>query len=94
MHVHLEADHEESLILAEKLLTPLLDPESPEFERSRVAGLELLAKTAGLSSAIVGVGEKRCGICGALGHMGFECPEHESSKIWNLCVGLGYIWGI
>ena len=28
LHLHLEADHEEQLQLAEKLLVPLLDPES------------------------------------------------------------------
>ena len=39
-----------------------------------MVGLETLAKWNGFT---VAAHERRCGICGAIGHMGFECPENS-----------------
>eukprot|EP00392_Amoebophrya_sp_AT5.2_P001039 g1041.t1 len=80
-HVHIEADHEEQIEMADKLIVPLLNPDSEEFAKAQQAGLESLAKYNGFTVAL---NEKRCGICGALGHMGFECPENEGGQNWQM----------
>mmetsp|Transcript_4705 Transcript_4705/g.14718 ORF Transcript_4705/g.14718 Transcript_4705/m.14718 type:complete len:657 (+) Transcript_4705:132-2102(+) len=71
-HVHIEADTEEQIAAAEKLILPLLDPESPEFEYARTHGMQQLAVVNGFTLKRT---EQRCGVCGAVGHLGFECPE-------------------
>lgn len=71
-HVHIEADTEEQIEAAENLLKPLLNPESPEFEYARTNGMQQLAKVNGFS---LEKKDNRCGVCGAIGHLGFECPE-------------------
>jgi len=73
-HVHIEGDTEDQIDLAEKLIRPLLDPESEEFETARNAGMEQLALVNGFS---ILKSEQRCGLCGAMGHLGFECPENQ-----------------
>eukprot|EP00929_Paragymnodinium_shiwhaense_P034789 TRINITY_DN18886_c0_g2_i1.p1 TRINITY_DN18886_c0_g2~~TRINITY_DN18886_c0_g2_i1.p1 ORF type:complete len:707 (-),score=179.14 TRINITY_DN18886_c0_g2_i1:26-2146(-) len=72
MHVHIEADTEEQIISAEKLLEPLLDPRSAEFEYARTFGMQQVAQVNGFS---IKAHENRCGICSAVGHLGFDCPE-------------------
>lgn len=73
-HVHVEADTEEQIEAAEALLKPLLNPESPEFEYARTNGMQQLAKVNGFS---LEKKDNRCGVCGAIGHLGFECPETD-----------------
>lgn len=75
LHVHIEADTEEQINKAEELLTPLLNPETPEFEYARTHGTQQVALVNGFT---LKKSEQRCGICGALGHLGFECPETDS----------------
>mmetsp|Transcript_32912 Transcript_32912/g.60221 ORF Transcript_32912/g.60221 Transcript_32912/m.60221 type:complete len:672 (+) Transcript_32912:213-2228(+) len=75
MHVHIEGDTEEQIEVAEKLIKPLLNPETPEFEYARTHGMSQLAKVNGFT---VSRSEHRCGVCGAIGHLGFECPETET----------------
>jgi len=71
-HVHIEADTEDQIAGAEKLIMPLLNPESPEFEYARTHGMQQLAIVNGFT---LDKKEQRCGVCGAVGHLGFECPE-------------------
>jgi splicing factor 1 len=78
-HVHIEADTEEAINLAEKIITPLLNPHSEDFERARVAGMEQLAKRAGVQGTTALVkAEQVCSVCGAKGHLGFECPDNQT----------------
>jgi len=74
-HVHIEADTEDQIEVAEKLITPLLNPESAEFEYARTHGMQQLAIVNGFT---LSKQEHRCGVCGAIGHLGFECPETTS----------------
>jgi hypothetical protein len=71
-HVHIEGETEDQILTAERLIEPLLNPESPEFEYARTHGMQQLAMVHGYS---LNKAEQRCGICGALGHLGYECPE-------------------
>merc|ERR1719158_2265921 len=82
-HVHIEGDTEEQILEAERLITPLLNPESPEVEYARTHGMQQLAMVNGFS---LNKAEQRCGICGALGHLGFECPEtnNQNYKMANV----------
>mmetsp|Transcript_49390 Transcript_49390/g.117516 ORF Transcript_49390/g.117516 Transcript_49390/m.117516 type:complete len:659 (-) Transcript_49390:119-2095(-) len=81
-HVHIEGDTEEQILMAERLIEPLLNPESAEFEYARTHGMQQLAMVNGFS---LNKAEQRCGICGALGHLGFECPEtnNQNYKMMN-----------
>ena len=49
--VHIEADFEEQIELAEKMVTPMLDPESEEFMRQRDAGQLQVAKARVMHTA-------------------------------------------
>merc|ERR1719162_2797322 len=49
MHVHIEGDTEEQILVAESLVRPLLNPESPEFEYARTHGMNQLATVNGFS---------------------------------------------
>jgi len=82
-HVHIEADTEEQIAAAEEVIMPLLNPESPEFEYARTHGMTQLATVNGFTLKKT---EQRCGICGALGHLGFECPEtgEQNYKMANV----------
>lgn len=82
-HVHIEGETEEQIIAAERLIEPLLNPESPEFEYARTHGMQQLAMVNGFT---LNKAEQRCGICGALGHLGFECPEtnNQNYKMANV----------
>jgi len=82
-HVHIEGDTEEQILVAERLIEPLLNPESPEFEYARTHGMQQLAMVNGFT---LNKAEQRCGICGALGHLGFECPEtnNQNYKMANV----------
>lgn len=82
-HVHIEGETEEQIVAAERLIEPLLNPESPEFEYARTHGMQQLAMVSGFS---LNKAEQRCGICGALGHLGFECPEtnNQNYKMANV----------
>ncbi|CAK0881305.1 unnamed protein product [Prorocentrum cordatum] len=82
-HVHIEGDTEEQILSAERLIEPLLNPESPEFEYARTHGMQQLAMVNGFT---LNKAEQRCGICGALGHLGFECPEtnNQNYKMANV----------
>eukprot|EP00933_Yihiella_yeosuensis_P027735 TRINITY_DN21616_c0_g1_i1.p1 TRINITY_DN21616_c0_g1~~TRINITY_DN21616_c0_g1_i1.p1 ORF type:complete len:647 (+),score=182.24 TRINITY_DN21616_c0_g1_i1:110-2050(+) len=82
-HVHIEGETEEQILHAERLIEPLLNPESPEFEYARTHGMQQLAMVNGFS---LNKAEQRCGICGALGHLGFECPEtnNQNYKMANV----------
>jgi len=71
-HVHIEGETEEQILTAERLIEPLLNTETPEFEFARTHGMQQLAMVHGYS---LNKAEQRCGICGALGHLGYECPE-------------------
>jgi len=71
-HVHIEGETEEQILTAERLIEPLLNPETPEFEFARTHGMQQLAMVHGYA---LNKAEQRCGICGALGHLGYECPE-------------------
>eukprot|EP00931_Biecheleriopsis_adriatica_P088500 TRINITY_DN62805_c0_g1_i1.p1 TRINITY_DN62805_c0_g1~~TRINITY_DN62805_c0_g1_i1.p1 ORF type:complete len:681 (-),score=156.17 TRINITY_DN62805_c0_g1_i1:63-2084(-) len=73
-HVHIEGDTEEQIEKASELLAPLLNPESPEFEYARTHGMQQVALVNGFT---LKKSENRCGVCGALGHLGFDCPETE-----------------
>mmetsp|Transcript_140837 Transcript_140837/g.351091 ORF Transcript_140837/g.351091 Transcript_140837/m.351091 type:complete len:755 (+) Transcript_140837:65-2329(+) len=93
-HVHIEGDTEEQILAAEALITPLLNPESPEFEYARTHGMQQLATVNGFTLKKT---EQRCGICGALGHLGFECPETEGMKykmanvVCTICGDKGHV---
>jgi len=93
-HVHIEGDTEEQILTAERLIEPLLNPESPEFEYARTHGMQQLAMVNGFT---LNKAEQRCGICGALGHLGFECPEtnNQNYKMANvvctLCGDKGHV---
>eukprot|EP00442_Polarella_glacialis_P053025 CAMPEP_0115115060 /NCGR_PEP_ID=MMETSP0227-20121206/42445_1 /TAXON_ID=89957 /ORGANISM="Polarella glacialis, Strain CCMP 1383" /LENGTH=570 /DNA_ID=CAMNT_0002515615 /DNA_START=55 /DNA_END=1764 /DNA_ORIENTATION=+ len=82
-HVHIEGETEDQILHAERLIEPLLNPESPEFEYARTHGMQQLAMVNGFS---LNKAEQRCGICGALGHLGFECPEtnNQNYKMANV----------
>lgn len=82
-HVHIEGETEEQILSAERLIEPLLNPESPEFEYARTHGMQQLAMVNGFT---LNKAEQRCGICGALGHLGFECPEtnNQNYKMANV----------
>lgn len=82
-HVHIEGETEEQILHCERLVEPLLNPESPEFEYARTHGMQQLAMVNGFS---LNKAEQRCGICGALGHLGFECPEtnNQNYKMANV----------
>jgi len=82
-HVHIEGDTEEQILAAERLIEPLLNPESPEFEYARTHGMQHLAMVNGFT---MNKAEQRCSICGALGHLGFECPEtnNQNYKMANV----------
>mmetsp|Transcript_22448 Transcript_22448/g.34873 ORF Transcript_22448/g.34873 Transcript_22448/m.34873 type:complete len:647 (-) Transcript_22448:19-1959(-) len=82
-HVHIEGDTEEQIEAAEKLIAPLINPESPEFEYARTHGMQQLAVVNGY---VVAKAEQRCSVCGALGHLGFDCPEnnHFSYQMANV----------
>ncbi|CAJ1437954.1 unnamed protein product [Effrenium voratum] len=73
----------EQILHCERLVEPLLNPESPEFEYARTHGMQQLAMVNGFS---LNKAEQRCGICGALGHLGFECPEtnNQNYKMANV----------
>eukprot|EP00403_Amphidinium_massartii_P022743 CAMPEP_0178406288 /NCGR_PEP_ID=MMETSP0689_2-20121128/18835_1 /TAXON_ID=160604 /ORGANISM="Amphidinium massartii, Strain CS-259" /LENGTH=715 /DNA_ID=CAMNT_0020027325 /DNA_START=393 /DNA_END=2542 /DNA_ORIENTATION=+ len=93
-HVHIEADTEEQIEVADKLLQPLLNPESAEFEYARTHGMTQLAKINGFT---VSRQEHRCGVCGAIGHLGFECPETETFQykmanvVCSICGDKGHV---
>lgn len=72
-HIHIEGDTEERIQLASDLIMPLLNPESPEFEYARTNGMQQVALVNGFTLKKT---EQRCGICGAVGHLGFDCPEN------------------
>mmetsp|Transcript_62203 Transcript_62203/g.131454 ORF Transcript_62203/g.131454 Transcript_62203/m.131454 type:complete len:612 (+) Transcript_62203:204-2039(+) len=76
-HVHVEGETEEQILAAERLIEPLLNPESPEFEYARLHGMQYWAQIRGFS---MNKAEQRCSICGALGHLGFECPETNNER--------------
>lgn len=73
-HVHIEGDTEEQIEAAEKLIAPLLNPESPEFEYARTHGMQQLATVNGFT---INKQELRCSVCMALGHLAFDCPEAQ-----------------
>ncbi|CAE7420814.1 bbp-1 [Symbiodinium natans] len=77
------AGYPEQILHCERLVEPLLNPESPEFEYARTHGMQQLAMVNGFS---LNKAEQRCGICGALGHLGFECPEtnNQNYKMANV----------
>ncbi|CAD7966129.1 unnamed protein product [Amoebophrya sp. A120] len=79
-HVHIEADHEEQIAMAETLIKPLLNPETKEFVEAQELGLQVLAKQNGFTVALH---EKRCGICQAIGHTSDQCPEADGSG-WKM----------
>eukprot|EP00913_Durusdinium_trenchii_P016979 g15964.t1 len=101
-HVHIEGETEEQILHCERLVEPLLNPESPEFEYARTHGMQQLAMVNGepdclelsfvsfvaaiLPGFSLNKAEQRCGICGALGHLGFECPEtnNQNYKMANV----------
>lgn len=93
-HIHVEGDTEDQILLAEKLLDPLLNPESAEFEYARTHGMQQLAMVNGFT---LSKAEQRCGICGALGHLGFECPETNNNNykmaevICTICGDKGHV---
>lgn len=93
-HVHIEGDTEEQISTAEELLKPLLNPESPEFEYARTHGRQQLATVNGFTLKRA---EQRCGICGAIGHLGFECPETDSFRykmanvVCTICGDKGHV---
>jgi len=93
-HVHIEGETEEQILTAERLIEPLLNPESPEFEYARTHGMQQLAMVHGYS---LNKAEQRCGICGALGHLGYECPETNvqnykmANVICSICGDKGHV---
>eukprot|EP00932_Pfiesteria_piscicida_P022970 SRR837773.971.p1 GENE.SRR837773.971~~SRR837773.971.p1 ORF type:complete len:616 (-),score=152.07 SRR837773.971:110-1711(-) len=93
-HVHIEGETEEQILAAERLIEPLLNPESPEFEYARTHGMQQLAMVSGFS---LNKAEQRCGICGALGHLGFECPETNNQNykmanvVCSICGDRGHV---
>lgn len=95
-HVHIEGETEEQILTAERLIEPLLNPESPEFEYARTHGMQQLAQVHGYS---MNKAEQRCGICGALGHLGYECPETNvqnykmANVICSICGDKGHTAG-
>jgi len=74
-HVHIEGETEEQIETATELIMPLLNPESPEFEYARTHGMQQVALVNGFT---LKKSEQRCGVCGAVGHLGFDCPETEA----------------
>jgi len=95
-HVHIEGETEEQILTAERLIEPLLNPESPEFEYARTHGMQQLAMVHGYS---LNKAEQRCGICGALGHLGYECPETNvqnykmANVVCTICGDKGHVAG-
>eukprot|EP00747_Dinoflagellata_sp_TGD_P024909 gnl/TRDRNA2_/TRDRNA2_130879_c0_seq2.p1 gnl/TRDRNA2_/TRDRNA2_130879_c0~~gnl/TRDRNA2_/TRDRNA2_130879_c0_seq2.p1 ORF type:complete len:745 (+),score=135.37 gnl/TRDRNA2_/TRDRNA2_130879_c0_seq2:124-2358(+) len=93
-HVHIEADTEDQILVAEGLINPLLNPESPEFEYARTYGMQQVAIVNGFT---LSKQEIRCGVCGALGHLGFECPETDAvgykmaNVVCSICGDKGHV---
>lgn len=93
-HIHIEADTEEQINAAEEVIKPLLNPESPEFEYARTHGMQQLATVNGFTLKKT---ENRCGICGALGHLGHECPEiggehfRMANVVCSICGDKGHV---
>jgi len=93
-HIHMEADQEEQIEAAEKLIMPLLNPESPEFEYARTHGMQQVALVNGVTLKKI---ENRCGICGAVGHLGFDCPEvgglnyKMANVVCSICGDKGHV---
>jgi len=93
-HVHIEGETEDQILTAERLIEPLLNPESPEFEYARTHGMQQLAMVHGYS---LNKAEQRCGICGALGHLGYECPETNvqnykmANVVCTICGDKGHV---
>ncbi|CAJ1378582.1 unnamed protein product [Effrenium voratum] len=73
-HVHIEGETEEQIQVATDLVMPLLNPESPEFEYARTHGMQQLALVTGFT---LKKSEQRCGVCGAIGHLG---RDHENPR--------------
>merc|ERR1719181_671500 len=92
-HVHIEADYEEQIEAAEKMVAPLLDPESKEFMTRRDSGQLQLAKVVGFT---IEKSEVRCMICLAQGHYSFECPEapfnqFKANVMCTICGDKGHV---
>jgi hypothetical protein len=68
-HVHVEGDSDESVEKGVELITPLLDPSSPEFQAAKLGAAEQMA--------VITHGEsgQRCSVCQATGHSATTCPE-------------------
>merc|ERR1719201_1397577 len=92
-HIHIEADYEEQIDAAERMVAPLLDPESKEFMTQRDSGQLQLAKVVGFA---IDKAEVRCMICLAQGHYSFECPEapfnqFKANVMCTICGDKGHV---
>eukprot|EP00922_Rhytidocystis_sp_ex-Travisia-forbesii_P004812 GHVS01007055.1.p1 GENE.GHVS01007055.1~~GHVS01007055.1.p1 ORF type:complete len:576 (-),score=69.52 GHVS01007055.1:199-1926(-) len=95
MHVHIAADTEDKLEKAVGLIEPLLDPFHPMHEDFKKRGLEQLALVNGLSMSKL---DQRCAVCGATGHLAYECPDAQELQTFKkpqvrcaICGDMGHV---
>ncbi|KAF8820137.1 zinc knuckle domain-containing protein [Cardiosporidium cionae] len=96
MHVHVAADTEEAVEKAVSLIEPLLDPCHPMHEEFKKRGLEQLALVNGVSFGQLD--QQRCAVCGAIGHLAYECPDSQQLQNFKkpevrcaLCGDMGHV---
>lgn len=85
-HIHIAADTEESLDKAVSLIEPLLNPFHPAHEEFKKKGLEQLALVNGVSLTKI---DSRCTVCGAVGHLSWECPDADFQSFQKANVKCG-----
>lgn len=73
-HVHVEAESDEAVDKGVELITPLLDPSSPEFQAAKIGAAEQMALISG-----DGATTHRCSVCQATGHTAVTCPEVKNT---------------
>ncbi len=76
LHVHIEGENDEDVEVAFSLLTPLLDPTSPEFRATQAGTSEQMALISGGVAAV-----SRCTICQGTGHSASNCPETVNAPL-------------
>ena len=76
LHVHIEGDCDEDVEVGVSIVTPLLDPSSPEFRATQQGTADQMALISGGVAAI-----SRCTICQGTGHTASNCPDMVGSSI-------------
>ena len=93
LHVHIEGDCDEDVEVAVSLVTPLLDPTSPEFRATQSGTADQMALITGGISAVA-----RCTVCQATGHTASSCPDIVTARDYTtltikcgICGGKGHL---